>query len=502
DQQHQGLTQAEALAERALLLKTAPHLVSPLPFFLPVYEGDKNGRGILSLGLWLYDLLALFRTPGFHQRLSKESLLKEMPFLKPEGLKGGFRYFDASMWDDVLAVENLRAASFEGAAVANYVQAVAPIWDQQRVAGFRIRDGESGREIALRSHTTIVCAGPWTDALGFSLSSSWPKWLNLSKGVHLVFDLKRIPVTGAMVMSHPSDGRIAFVIPRPDYGSGVVIVGTTDSEAHEDPEKVQVNQKDVDYLMDLLRRYYPGLGLTHQDILSAYVGVRPLMAAQKPKPGDSQDASRVLQKVSREHHIDLGPGGVVVVAGGKYTTARRMAQEIVEFTLSSWKKRARQKRAPEFPSGLKRPLTRQPVNPTATPQALRQARLQAAQRNWEIPEVIYSRYGAQALTLYETKAQGRSEADLDSQDPEGFPWLEAQLRHSIRTEMVMRLEDFYFRRVPLFASRKDHGMPWAKRLAQIWAEERGVDLKEVELEIVALQSEFARRSKVAHAESK
>ncbi|MGZ3688099.1 MAG: FAD-dependent oxidoreductase, partial [Bdellovibrionota bacterium] len=152
----------EALAERALLLKSVPHLVRPMPFLLPVYEGDSHGRAILGIGLWLYDLLALFRTPEFHRSLSREKMLEEVPGLRAEGLKGGFKYSDATMWDDVLAVETLRAASQDGAAVANYVEAAAPVWTGDRITGFRVRDRISGSEIEIRASRLVVCAGPWT----------------------------------------------------------------------------------------------------------------------------------------------------------------------------------------------------------------------------------------------------------------------------------------------------------------------------------------------------
>jgi glycerol-3-phosphate dehydrogenase len=480
----------EALSERALLLRTAPHMVRPLPFYFPVYQGDANGKGMLSIGLWLYDLLALFRTPGFHRGLSQKKMLADIPFLRREGLKGGFRYFDASMWDDVLAVETLRSAQAGGAAIANYVEAVAPIWEKDRITGFQVRDLEAPTEkgkLQIRAHRTVVCTGPWTDSIGIKLSPSWNTWLTPSKGVHIIFDLKRIPIPGAMVMNHPEDGRIAFVIPRPDFGAGVVIVGTTDGPTPADPSHAEVTSADVDYLMDLLNRYFPDLKLKASDILSAYVGVRPLMGGEKSSAGDS-GKSTVLQKVSREHHIDLGPGGTIVVAGGKYTTHRKMAEEIVDFTLSSWKNDAQAKKGPEYPSQLQQPNTRSPVNPNATPQAIEECRMQVSKAGMSLPEELLERYGADALSVVELSQKN------SNQDPKGFPLLAAQLRHAIRSEMVVHLEDFYLRRVPLYASRKDHGIPWAEELAKVWAEELQLGEKEIQQELVRLKSELARRS--------
>lgn len=472
----------EALSERAFLLKTASNRVRPLEFYLPVYREDPHGVGILSLGMWLYDFLALFRAPGFHKRLSARALSEKIPSLRADGLAGGFRYFDASMWDDVLTIENLRSAHGLGAAIANYAEAVEPIWQADQIRGYSVRDQWGGREIRIRAHRTILCAGPWTDIVGHGMTPRWKTWLNPSRGVHLVFDSKRLPVPGAVVMSHPQDGRISFVIPRPDLGNGVTIVGTTDGPSDKIPEKVSVTAEDIRYLMELLSRYFPSLKLTPSDIVSAYVGVRPLF---KEAEGGS------LQKVSREHHIDRGPGGTVVVAGGKYTTARTMAMEIVDFTLKQWREEIRSTGTGYFPNGISSPKTRVPMNPQAMPEAVEQALKAARSKGDELPAVLVSLYGADAVEIV---GLSKTFPRLGPSDPEGFPFLEAQLRFAIRNQMVVHLEDFYLRRIPLFLSRADHGLPWLDVLSQVWAQEMGVGTAEARKETHAVQAEIQRRS--------
>ncbi len=486
----------EALAERSFLLRSVPHMVRPLPFYLPVYKGDAKGGALLSLGLWIYDLLALFRAPGFHQRLSRERMLEEVGGLCEEGLTGGFRYFDASMWDDVLAVETLRSAQAMGAAVANYVEAAAPLWSEGgKLMGFRVRDRElpAGKgEIDLRARRVIVCAGPWTDEVGQSLSPNWKRWLNPSKGVHLLFSLQRLPVPGALVMSHPEDGRVAFVIPRPDLGAGVVIVGTTDGLTPPDPDKAEIEPADVEYLLRLLKKYFPKAGLGHSDILSAYVGVRPLFGATSDTSGSEgqprSGVSEALQKVSREHHIGEGPGGAVIVAGGKYTTHRTMAREIVDFTLERWRRDLRGGKVDALPK-VASSRTRSAVNPKATADAVEQCRAEAARQGQQLPESLVTRYGGEALEVVETAAQHLS----GGESPGEFPLLEAQLRYCMRTGMVMHLEDFYLRRIPLFAARADHGLPWADRLATAWADERGLEAADARREAEELRHVLARR---------
>lgn len=399
----------EALSERTNLLKTAPTLVKPLRFYFPVYKGDKHGRFILSLGMWFYDVLALFRSPGFHKRLSQKRLSKEIPFLKTKGLKGGFKYYDASMWDDVLTVEILRDAHEQGAAVANYVEAREPIFEDDQLKGFTVKDHESGENFQIKAKKVIVCAGPWTDLVGAKLKKDWRPWLKPSKGVHLVFDLKKIPVPGAMVMTHPRDGRISFVIPREDMGNGIVIVGTTDSPTPDNPDNAEVAKSDINYLLDLLNRYYPSLNIIEDDILSAYVGVRPLMG------GTHED----LQKVSREHYVGEGPGGAVIVAGGKYTTHRTMAQEIVDYT---------------FPK-TKHADTKKSFHPKA---------------------VLKS----------------------DEQNK-----IEEYLKYEIQNGMVVHLSDFLIRRTALFLSRKDHALPFVKKLAELLIHETERPQEDIEKEV-------------------
>jgi glycerol-3-phosphate dehydrogenase len=485
----------EALSERANLLKTAPHMVRPLKFYFPVYQGDANGRFVLMCGMWLYDMLSLFRAPGFHKSLSRKKMLRDIPFLKKQGLQGGFTYYDASMWDDVMVVEVMRSAAQSDAVIANYCEAVSPLWTKtargDKISGFKVRDtlGAKGEEFEIKAHRTIVCAGPWTDELGQRMTRDWKNWLSPSKGVHLIFDLKRIPIQGAMVMSHPVDGRISFVIPRPDFGSGVVVVGTTDGPSPAEPSLAGVGRDDVDYLLDLLNRYFPDLDLKASDILSAYVGVRPLVG------GDDASIEK-LQKVSREHHIDVGPGRTTVVAGGKYTTYRKMAEEIVDFTLERWSADAERERDDQPPGSLKNPYTREPMNPHATPEAIAKAKLMAAAKKIDLPPELLERYGANAWIVRElSQLDFKKDSEPAIAWPEGFPDLGGQLRFCIRYEMTLHLRDFYFRRVPLYASRADHGLPWAEALSHVWADELGKDVTDRIRELEQLRQEIAERSR-------
>ncbi|MBC7384766.1 MAG: glycerol-3-phosphate dehydrogenase/oxidase [Cryobacterium sp.] len=479
----------ESLSERAHLIRTQPNMVRWLKFYLPVYQSDARGKNLISLGLWLYDLLSLFRAPHFHRRLSKSEISKELPSLKKEGLVGGFTYYDASMWDDVMCVENARAASELGAAVVTRFEAISPLWKDGMIRGLECRDVESGHSHTVRAHHTVICVGPYTDLMGDLLlqgapvaekkqfidpQGKWMPWLKPSRGTHLVFAKERFPVPGALLLSNEEDGRISFVIPREDFGSGVVIVGTTDGPSPNDPDAVLAEGEDILYLLRLLKRYFPELKLTEADIISRYVGVRPLMDPEFGSHAGGGGAA--LSKVSREHHIGPGPGHTTFVAGGKYTTHRTMALEIVDHALESWREDFWQDRAARVPA-WHQAQTEGPMSSAVTREAIDgfRAEVEEARRLGlgaaEVASInaLIERYGADARTVLELHAQFSESRP----SPAGLPYLESQLRYAIRFEMVLGLDDFYFRRLPLYLGRQDHARDWIPSLSRVWAEERG-----------------------------
>ena len=455
----------ESLSERAYLLETCPHLVKPLPFYMPVYENGPHSSYLLSAGMWLYDLLSLFRAPGLHQRLSAGATARTIPGVKKEGLVCSFKYFDASMWDDALVIDVLAKAQSLGACILSRVKALRPsINPKGNITEMQVRDVLTGKEKKVKFKKLIVCAGVWTDEVGSMLAPEgskkpWQNWLAPSRGLHLVFDWKKLPVPGAVTMQI-EDGRIAFVIPRHDYGQGITIVGTTDGPCTLPPDQIENEVKaiaeDRRYLVQLLGQYFPELKLTENDIVNHYIGIRPLVNPHRNAKGEGKEN---LQKVSREHTIDSGPGGSVVVAGGKYTTFRRMAEEIVEFALHHSEKN-------EF--HLSNSDTDSILFPPAMISETNRAREVARARGYSIPEKLYERYGADALLIYEIHLKY---CDQTQADPVGFPCLEAQFRYSVRYQMVLTVEDFVKRRQPLYLCRQDHGKPWWTNLQKALEQE-------------------------------
>ena len=445
----------EALSERAYLMQASPHLVRPLPFYMPVYEDSPHSSYLLSAGMWFYDVLSMFRAPGLHQRLSAGISKRMIPGIKKQGLVCTFKYFDASMWDDALVIDVLAKAHSLGACVVSRMKAVKPDFKNDQITEMKLRDELTGKEKTVRFKKLIVCAGVWTDEVGKTLDpKNWENWLAPSRGVHLVFDWKRFPVPGAVTMQI-DDGRIAFVIPRHDYGPGITIVGTTDGPITLPPDQIENETKaiaeDQAYLLDLLSKYFPDLHLTDADVVNHYIGIRPLV---RPDRGHHGAKTANLQQVSREHTIDHGPGGSVVVAGGKYTTFRKMAEQIVDFAIHEWEFRA--------------PQTNGSLFPPAQPAEIQRAREIARAKGWSISEKLFERYGAEALSI---ELIHEVDCDQKIKDPEGFPRLEAQFRYAVRHQMVFTVEDFVRRRQPLYLCRQDHGASWYPLLQKALDEE-------------------------------
>ncbi|PWU14135.1 MAG: glycerol-3-phosphate dehydrogenase/oxidase [Bdellovibrio sp.] len=429
----------EALAERRTLLEIAPHLVHPLKFMIPMYEGGRVSPRLMSLGMWLYDALALFETPEAHERLRPTEALQEIPFLLRQGLQAAFTYADAYMDDDRLVIETLRSANEAGLVAANYVKAVGRELDPQgRMVALEAEDLRASSRFQIRADRFITTVGPWVDTLASRLFTDWKRHLRPTKGIHLTFSRTRFPLKMAVVMA--AEERIVFAIPRHE----MVLVGTTDTDFNGNLDQLHAEAGEVDYLLKVVDRYFPGLKITPQDIVASYAGVRPLVDDGAVKEG----------KTSREHTIETDGHGVTYVMGGKYTTYRRIAEQAVKKVLETLplEKRAQWRLC----------QTEQPLNALITAGYLDRAEEEAGELvalsglGREDAARLYERHGDEALEM------ARSFPDLRS-------LVEFEAAHAILMTMCLNLSDFYFRRLPLYLSRPDHGLSEITRIADVFA---------------------------------
>jgi len=307
----------EASVEKMTLSRIAPHLCEPMPFLFPVRRGSGWWLGQLTLGVWLYDLLCggMFsgRNLGRSASLDADQVRRLVPQLRPDGLAGATRHYDALTNDARLVLDTLLSAAEVGATLRNYAAFVAaePAGDGWRCA---IRDEPTGATVEVAARAVVNAAGAF--AAGFPRSGVR---LRLTKGVHLVLDRRRLPVDEAIVLAEGR--RILFVIP---WGERL-IVGTTDTDYAGDPADVRTEPADVRYLLDVVNGAFPGVRLDPTDAIATWAGVRPLVAA-----GQRAVFPKSPSDISRAHVIAMPHPGWFDVAGGKLTTYRLMAEQTVD----------------------------------------------------------------------------------------------------------------------------------------------------------------------------
>jgi glycerol-3-phosphate dehydrogenase len=430
----------ESSAERRVLRRIAPHLVRPLAFVWPVYRGARVARWKLTAGLMLYDLLALFRNVGRHQRLSRRGVLAREPRLRSEALVGGARYWDAATDDARLTLATVRSAIAAGATVFNHARVTSLVMAEGRVTGARVADAIGGSTIDVRARVVVNATGPWSDAVERMADGAARPAVRGSKGVHISVARHRIDNVGALTLLSPRDGRVMFVLPAGDFS----IVGTTDTYETVDPGQVRASEADVAYLLDAANHFFPSANLTRDDVVSAWAGLRPLMAVQ----GGSDDPSAA----SREHTIAEQVPGLVSVTGGKLTTYRTMASEVVDAAQRSLGMRPSGSRTAQLPlaGGALRDCGREiAAAAELTGDASVASRL--VQAHGDAWRAVWS-FASDDRALAERIEPSR-------------PYLLAELAYAVREELAVTLGDLLIRRIPLAFEMRDHGRGAARRVA-------------------------------------
>lgn len=302
----------EALEEKNLWLKLAPHLTIEKEFHLPVYAGTKWPLPFVRLGLFLYDMLSHFQNKPSGQA-SAELTLERYPQLNSQGLKGSGTYFDGIVDDHKLSNECLWDGEIEPNALAQNYQEVLSI-EYGKTNLITVQDTLNGEIRTIETRYTVVATGPFTDELMRGWGIPWDPVLLPSKGIHLWIKSDALKLYGPMVLP-AKDGRVVFVIPQ----RHAILVGTTETEVKEEMFNIQATDEDVNYLIGVLGDYFPGAKVTKDHILSTFAAVRPLVR---------EAGSTTRGKTSRNHRIFRPTPTIYALLGGKYTTFRRMAQDL------------------------------------------------------------------------------------------------------------------------------------------------------------------------------
>lgn len=411
-----------AVRERERLIREGPGLIEPLGFLLPTFRGVWPGRWTYEAALSLYDALAWQRDHPYYGRDAFKMLA---PHISEVGLSGGFRYRDAWTDDARLTLRVVREAVAQGGAAISYVTAEGLLFRDGRVVGISVRDQVRERTADIFAKVVVNATGAWADRLRSQVGAR-PSIRPL-RGSHLVFPGWRFPVAQAIGLTHPIDHRYLFVIPW--YGA--TIVGTTDLD-HDLPldEEQGISPAEVSYLMAAVEAMFPSLGLTLDDVIATFSGVRPVIGTGKADPS----------REARDHEV-WEDNGLLTVTGGKLTTFRLIALDVL--------KRAR-RYMPELPPIRE---TGPVLNPVAPPSD--DERIEPGLRR-----ALAGRYGQELLALLASAQPGELE-----QIP-GTPFLWAELRWAARCEGVVHLDDLLLRRVRLGLLLPDGG---AELLPQIRA---------------------------------
>ncbi|MGB5369390.1 MAG: glycerol-3-phosphate dehydrogenase/oxidase [Flavobacteriaceae bacterium] len=305
----------EVGSERAIVHQVAPHLVLPEKMLLPLIENGSYGKWLTSIGLKVYDILAQVTGDDKRKMLTKKEAMKLEPLLPKKILNGAGYYAEYRTDDARLTIENIKTSLRYGAVALNYATVEDFLYDEQKIIGVKVKDGISEKSINIKCKYVISAAGPWVDELRSVNHSKKGKRLHLTKGVHLVFPYKKLPVKQSVYFDVP-DGRMMFAIPR----GKITYVGTTDTNYNDNKDVVHTDIADAIYLISAVNNMFPSINLELKDIISSWAGLRPLI----------HEEGKSASELSRKDEIFTSETGLVSIAGGKLTGYRKMAERVVD----------------------------------------------------------------------------------------------------------------------------------------------------------------------------
>ena len=407
---------AESERERAVWLRIAPHLVRPLPFLFPLYRNAGRPAWMVRLGLTLYDALSLYRNVEPHRMLSAVEAEGLEPALQGAGLTGAAHFFDAQMDDARACLEVALSAHAAGAQIETYARVDGLIRRNGLVAGVRI----GAREIT--SRVVVNAAGPWLDRVS-AMGDGPGHRIRMTRGSHLV--VRPLLREHALVLSAARDGRVFFIIPWRGY----TLIGTTDLDYAGDPASVTCSDEERRYLLEEARRALPRAGISEADVVAEFAGVRPLVF----------EAGQPASAVGREDVIAEDANGVIAIAGGKFTTARAVAERVVARLASRLNRDDLPPcRTASTPLIGGRPI---PADERLEWQTRAQSRGITAAQSDALLGMYGSRFGALLEMIADRNAGGRLHAEL--------PWVVAQVDFAVEQELARTLEDVLRRRLPI-----------------------------------------------------
>ncbi len=420
----------EALRERGILRRNAPHLVHDVPFVVPSYDWWESP--FYGVGLRLYDLLAGKEGFGESRLLSKAETLERLPTIETAGLRGGVLYYDGQFDDARLAICLAMTAADLGAAVLNHMAVTGLVKEDGIVRGVEARDVETGGDRTMRAKVVVNATGAWADSVRRLDDQAAASLIRPSQGVHIVLDRRFHPGDAAIMVPHTDDGRVLFAIPWHQR----VVVGTTDTPIAEVTLEPRPLREELEFLLVHAARYLRE-DPRPEDVLSTFAGIRPLVG----NPAEERSAA-----ISRDHTLLISDSGLVTIAGGKWTTYRKMAQDTVDHAAV---------------------LAELPERSCPT-ESLRLHGWDDGSERWG----SLAGYGTDAAAI---EALARSSRSLGAPLHPRLPYLGAEVVWASREEMARTVEDVLARRTRALLLDARASIEAAPRVAEILAAELGRD---------------------------
>lgn len=451
----------EGLRERGYLLRNAPHLAHPVQLMTPV--DSWKDAAYLFAGLTMYDLLAGRLGLGHSRFVTRSKAQRLFPTLRLGKAKGAVLYYDGQFNDARMAVTLARTAALHGATCANHVEVIDLVRENGRLCGAVLQDVATGETWHVRARGIINATGPFSDGLRRMDDQNACDILKVSSGIHLVIDPGHTPPHLGLMVPRTDDGRVLFMIPW----QGHVVFGTTDEPVDISRDPVPT-QEDIDYLLNYAGRYL-SRPLSRDDVRAAWCGLRPLVF--------EADKS-CTQELARTHVIEVSPGGLLTITGGKWTSYRRMAEDTIDRADAA------------FELGLQRPCVTRDLRVIGSRGFVRGAHAEMARDFGVDPALargLFELHGDETpliLTL------AREEGLMDRLHP-AHNYIGAQVAFAVRHEMAVHLTDVMVRRLPLGLVDVQHTLEASAPAADIMAQKLGWDAATRQREMEALAAYLA-----------
>jgi glycerol-3-phosphate dehydrogenase len=420
---------AEVGKEREIVYENGPHVTTPEWMMLPFHEGGNFGPLSTNIGLRVYDYLAGVKKSERRTIMSAEEALDREPLVKKEGLKGAGYYVEYKTDDARLTLEVMKKAVGYGACSTNYARVVDFIYDDHgSIVGSKVEDTVTGEQYHVKAKKIINAGGPWVDELREIDGSKKGKTLQLTKGVHLVFDQSVFPLRQAIYFDSP-DGRMIFAIPR----DGKTYIGTTDTTYDQEIAHPTMTEEDRDYILDAMQTMFPSVEVTKDDVESSWAGVRPLIYEEGKDPSE----------ISRKDEIFVSDSGLISMAGGKLTGYRKMAQTAIELVRDQLMEEYGIRYSDSETKNM--PISGGDVGGSKGFKQFKQERLKIGESlglSKEDTDKLIQLYGSNVdivFSHYKTLKQDAEEAGIDA-------IVFAQLTYALEEEMTFKPVDFFVRR--------------------------------------------------------